>query len=60
MRQPVFNILETVLYFSYISLILGIEGEVDLSIICVTVKGDVMSLDDSSEWGRVKTEKKWT
>ena len=55
MSQPVFNVLETVLKSGYISLILRIEGELDLSIICITVKRDVMSLNDSTQWELVKT-----
>lgn len=42
MSQPVFNVIETVLKLSYIELILGMERKVDLSIICITVKRDVM------------------
>lgn len=46
MSQPVFNVLVTDLYLSCISLILGIDKKVDLCIICIALKRDVMGLDD--------------
>lgn len=50
MSQPVFNILKTDLYLSYISLLLEIEVEVELVIIGVAVKRDVISLQVFSQW----------
>lgn len=37
--------MKTVLYLGDVSLALGIEGEVDLCIICVKTESDVVSLD---------------